>query len=212
MSKKRKVLIVIIAILILLAGTFAVYKIMNPKKENTKITKKLDSIKGFDYVLEDRDTELYKDEFKSLKTNLESKSIDYKEYAKSIAKMFIIDLYTINNKVNKYDVGGLEFVHPDALENYELNVKDTLYKYVDDNSYGDREQELPEVSSIKVDNIKESTYKIGENEIDSYELSLSWDYVKDLEYDSKATIIIVKKDKYLYIVEKKDIEEDSKTE
>ena len=112
--------------------------------------KKVDEIKGFNYHLEDRDTALYKKEFQNLKTNLESKEIDYEEYAKSIAKMFIIDLYTIDNKVNKYDIGSLEFVHPDAKENFELNAKDTLYKYVMDNSYNDRTQELPIVSSITI--------------------------------------------------------------
>ena len=79
----------------------------------------LDTIKGFDYKLEDRDKEIYKTEFKKLKENLEGKSINYEDYAKSIAKMFIIDLYTIDNKINKYDIGGEEFVHHDALENYK---------------------------------------------------------------------------------------------
>ena len=213
MSKKKKVIIIIILIIILAAGALVAYRIINPSQAKVKETKKLDKIKGFDYHLEDRDTKLYKDEFNKLKKNLESNDINYDEYAKSIAKMFIIDLYTIDNKINKYDVGGLEFVHPDARENYELNVKDTIYKYVNNDS--NRDQELPVVSKITIDDYdNEAKFKIkDEDEEDAYEISLSWEYEQDDDYDNEAVIKIVKKDKYLYIVEKTDLEDsEDKTE
>ena len=77
MTKKRKVIIILIVVLILALGSVAAYKIMHQKKEEPKITKSLDTIKGFDYKLEDRDKEIYKTEFKKLKENLEGKSINY---------------------------------------------------------------------------------------------------------------------------------------
>ena len=203
-NKKRKVLLIII-IAILVLGAFLVYLLFNFENVPKQTVKKVDEIKGFNYHLEDRDTALYKKEFQNLKTNLESKEIDYEEYAKSIAKMFVIDLYTIDNKVNKYDIGSLEFVHPDAKENFELNAKDTLYKYVMDNSYNDRTQELPIVSSITINDFQTTTFKLKEEEIPSYEISLSWEYEKDLDYDTKALVTIVKKDKTLYVVQKADL-------
>lgn len=202
MTKKKKIIIIIIGILILAAGALVAYKILNPQEAKQKTIKSLDTIKGFDYILEDRDKDIYAQEFKILKKNLEGSEINYEEYAKSIAKMFIIDLYTIDNKTNKYDVGGCEFVHPDALENYKLNVKDTIYKYVSDNSNNDRKQELPEISKVTVDNFEETTYKIGEEETSAYKVDLSFEYKEDLEYDESAILYIVKKDKYLYVVEK----------
>ena len=177
MSKKKKVIIIIILIIILVAGGLVAYRIINPSQAKVKETKKLDKIKGFDYHLEDRDTKLYKDEFNKLKKNLESNDINYDEYAKSIAKMFIIDLYTIDNKINKY--------------------------------------ELPVVSKITIDDYdNEAKFKIkDEDEEDAYEISLSWEYEKDDDYDNEAVIKIVKKDKYLYIVEKADLEDsEDKTE
>ena len=62
MTKKRKVIIILIVVLILALGSIAAYKIMHQKKEEPKITKSLDTIKGFDYKLEDRDKEIYKTE------------------------------------------------------------------------------------------------------------------------------------------------------
>lgn len=205
MSKKKKIVIIsIIIALLVLAGVLVYLMLFTSPKVEKQTIKKVDSIKGFDYHLEDRDTKLYKDEFQILKKNLESDEIDYEEYASSIAKLFIIDLYTIDNKVNKYDIGSLEFVYPKSKENFELNVKDTLYKYIEDNSYDDRTQELPIVSAITVDDIKESTYKLEEEEIPSYEVTLSWEYEEDLDYDDEAIIKIIKDDKTLYVVEKTD--------
>ena len=213
MSKKRKIILVIIIILVLALGSLAVFRLYysNEKKE-VEAPKKIDTIEGYDYTVESRDTKLYKDEFTTLKKNLESDEIDFSEYASSIAKMFIIDLYTIDNKINKNDVGGLEFVHPDAKENYEINVKDTLYKYIADDSFGDRKQELPEVTTITVEDLKESTFKLKDEEVPSYEVSLSWEYKEDLDYDEEALITIVKEDKTLYIVQKEDLKDTEENE
>ena len=215
MSKKRKIVLWVIIILIIAAGALIAFKIFYKSETPKKVATTIDSIDGYDYKLEDRDTKLYEEEFKTLKQNLESDDIDYKEYAESVAKMFIIDLYTIDNKVNKYDVGGVEFVHSKALSNYELNVENTIYKYVADNSYNDRDQQLPEVSDITIDNVEETTYEITcfddeedcENqELDAYEITLSWDYKEDLDYDSKAVVIVVREDNLMVVVEKKDVE------
>ena len=208
MSKKKKVLLIIIIVLLLAAGGLVVYKYFFQKDEViVKETKSLDSIKGFDYKLEDRDTKLYKEEFDTLKKNLEGDEIDYEAYAESVAKMFIIDLYTIDNKINKYDVGSLEFVHPDALENYKLNVEDTLYKYVADNTSLDRDQELPEVASIEVTDFQEDTFELNDEEVDCYVVQLSFSYVEDLGYDDNAKVIIVRQDDKLYVVQKSEIDD-----
>ena len=115
---------------------------------------------------------------------------------------FVIDLYTINNKINKYDTGGASFVYPDGRDNYKLNVQDTIYKYVEDNTNGKRTQNLPEVSSVIVKDSKKDTYKIGDNSFEAYKINLEWSYVQDLGYDKTGEIILIKKDRNIYVVEK----------
>ena len=204
----KKILLIICSILLIYFIGGIVFCIL---KKNININKNnVDSgisIKGFEYILYKSHPKLYKDEFKKLKVNLESETIDYEEYAKSISKMFLIDLYNIKNKKNMYDVGGVVFVYPEARENYRLNVTNTLYKYVKNNVDGKRKQDLPEVKSVNVNSIENNKFSIGENEYDGYKLTLDIDYVKDFEYDRDAEIIIIKQDKYLYIVEKNNIEE-----
>ena len=180
-------------------------------KKNISISKtKVDNgiqINGFEYILYESHPELYKNEFKVLKDNLESEEIDYQEYAKSISKMFIIDLYNLDNKKNMYDVGGVVFVYPDARENYKFNVTNTLYKYMKDNSDGKRNQKLPEVKSVNLIRCEDTKYTIGEEEFDGYKINIDIEYNEDLGYDKNAEIIIIKQDKYLYIVEKNSPEE-----
>lgn len=202
-NKKFWLIICSIALLYFIGGI--VYINLDRNSSSVKNNKNLDkgiSIKGFDYILYEDDIDIYKDEFKKLKKNLESSNINYTEYAESISEMFVMDLYSLEAKKNMYDVGGVQFVYPDIRDNYKLNVTNTLYKYMKDNSDGKREQDLPMVKSVSIKNEDETKYKIGEEEFDGYKINLDIEYVKDLEYDKSAEIILVKKDKYLYIVEK----------
>lgn len=204
-TKKYIIFSLIIIVVISLLG-FAAYKILSePKKDDTKVQKVNETeIKGYGIFIDDSDTNLYREEFDKLKTNLESSEINYDQYAESVAKMFIIDLYTIKNKINKYDIGGIDFVYPSIKQNYIDNVDDTLYKYVEDNSNGERYQNLPVVKSIEVLETSKDKFKIeSENkEYDSYIFKLKWYYSVDLGYDTAGEVIVINKDNKMYVVEK----------
>lgn len=202
MKNKIIGLVICIMLFIYFFGGVIYNFVLDKSKDNIKEVKSSNTIKGFEYLLYDDDLDIYKKEFEVLKKNLESKDIDYKEYANSISKMFIIKLYSLSNLDNKYDIKAKEFVYPEARENFELNIINTLNKYVEDNSDGKRKQVLPTVSGIEIENIEETKFKISEEEYDAYKINLNIKYVKDLGYDEKAELIIVKSDKYLYIVEK----------
>lgn len=199
--KKKVILFLCILIFVYAAGGTIYYIATREKKDDKPIVTNKDTIKGYDYTLKSNATKLYEDEFKVLKANLEG-DINYDEYAVSVAKLFVIDLYTINNKINKYDTGGTSFVYPDGRDNYKLNVQDTIYKYVEDNTNGKRTQSLPEVSSVTVKGINKDTYKVGDNSFEAYKINLEWSYVQDLGYDKTGEIILIKKDKNIYVVEK----------
>ena len=199
--KKKVILFLCILIFVYAAGGTIYYIATREKKDDKPIVTNKDTIKGYDYTLKSNATKLYEDEFKALKANLEG-DINYDEYAVSVAKLFVIDLYTINNKINKYDTGGASFVYPDGRDNYKLNVQDTIYKYVEDNTNGKRTQNLPEVSSVIVKDSKKDTYKIGDNSFEAYKINLEWSYVQDLGYDKTGEIILITKDKNIYVVEK----------
>ncbi len=200
MRKKYKVLlklitfIFIVIVLILLGKNFFL-------KENIKEAQVIDSINSFEYTLDDRDTKLMKDNYQELKEVLKENPINDEKYASSIAKLFIIDLFTLDNKVNKYDVGAIEYVYPDARSNFKLNATDTIYKNVVIKS--NRKNKLPIVKSIDILEVKENKYTLNEEEYPSYDITLSWDYETDLGYDHKGIVTCIKKDKYMYVTEYK---------
>lgn len=204
MKIKKTALVFCIILFIYFIGGI-IYSFIDKEDKAKKELAKVDNgitIKGYNYILYEDDPDIYKEEFEKLKENLESDKIDYEEYAKSISKMFIIDLYSLNLKKNMYDVGGVEFIYPDAVDNYKLNVQNTLYKYMEDNSEGKREQVLPEVKKATVKDIETTTYKISETEYDAYKINIDIEYIKDLEYDKEAELILIKDEKYIHIVEK----------
>lgn len=202
MKKKYKTLLIIIVICIIIIIGLLVIK--NMKNEGVKNNVKVvDSIVDFSYTLDERDTSLMKENYKELKKILKEKDINYEEYSQVIAKLFIIDLFTMDNKINKYDVGSLEYVYPETIDNFKLNIEDTIYKSIEDNTYDKRVQELPIVKSIEVIDTKTSTFKINEKELDSFIVTLNWEYEKDLGYDKEATITLIKENKKVYVVEYK---------
>jgi hypothetical protein len=168
------------------------------QRDRDEITNKvnaLDSIEKYNYVLNDNVTTYYKDEFQKLKGLEEEQQI-----AEQVAKLFVIDVYTMSTKFNIYDVGGNEFFYSSKVKMFEQKLIDTMYSTMEDNTYGDRKQELPEVKSITVDSVEETTYekvdkvdgKEVKEKVDGYKLVLSWDYVKDLGYDTKGIVTVVK--------------------
>lgn len=199
MKKSRKIIISLIVIILIAIIGLIVYKtVFNDSQKEVKIIKR---IKDYDYNLKENETELYKTEFNELDKILSKKNVDYEEYAKSIAKLFIIDFYTLDNKLSKNDIGGTEFIKEDMRDNFIEEARSTFYKYVE--VIDGRTQELPEVSSITDVSVEKTEFKYSDKTIDenAYKVSISWDYVEDLGYEKEASMIIVKQDKKLYIVE-----------
>lgn len=191
-SKLKVLLISLVVILLLVVGGFALWKfVLNTDDKVKQEMKEIDKLENYGYVLMDTDTKYFKSEFASLKEIVKSDNVDLKSYSEQVAKMFVIDLYTINTKVNKYDIGGTEYYHVDKKAMFEQKVMDTLYSSLLDNTFGDRNQQLPEVSGVEVVSTKEGTFTLNDKKVDSYEIVLKISYVKDLGYDKKVSVVVV---------------------
>ncbi len=195
---KKFILIILFMILIYSVG--GIYYIEYVYKDNNEpVVKNLVEIEGYPYSLKSNACKLYKDEFNILKDNLENK-YNEEEYIKSISKLYIIDLYSLKNKLNKYDI-NVDFIYPDIVSNYRLNIENTLYKYLENNSDGNRNQELPVVSNVIIDEILDEKYSLNKENVPCKKVKVTIEYENDLGYDKSGTITLVKQDKYYYIVE-----------
>jgi len=203
-NKKKKIIIIVLIVIALLGvGGFFGYRYFKDKKKDTPTNtiEVLDSIKGYDYHLEDRDSELYKETFFKLKDLLEkSNPIDDKLYAEYMATLFIVDLYTLDNKISKYDVGGLDFLYSEEQEKFQKKAMDTMYKLVMDNSTNTRKQELPIVTKVDLTKTETTEYKKGDQTLPGYLINVTITYQKDLGYDKNVTLTLVKEENKMYVV------------
>ncbi len=205
MKKKKKILIIVIVIIVLIAIGIGSYFLFFKSKSNEEVTvpevKVMNKIDGYEYTLDDRDTEVFKEKFEELKKLLESESFEEKDYVSLVSELFIIDLYTIDNKISKYDVGGLEYVYEPARDSFKSMAMDSIYKTVINNIDKKREQSLPIVKSSTVNEITPSTYEMpDESRVESYDVDISWDYETSLGYDNEGIITLIKNDNRIDVV------------
>ncbi len=196
-NKVQKVIGFMMLLLVISMVVYVVLILLPNKKTNMSPD---DTIK-FGYTSYKRDTKLYKDTFDSLGKVLDKEPIDYEEYAKYLSELFIIDFYTLDNKNDKNDIGGIQFIYDDLKDNFILNASDTVYKYIK-NITSSKNRQLPVVSKINVSDISENTYKIENTEYSSYIVTLDWSYEKDYGYETSTKITLIKKDNKIFIVEK----------
>lgn len=194
-SNKKLILIVVISIIIGISS-FVIWKFVFDKDAPKTVVqiKELDNLEEYNYTLTDKDTKYFESEYEILKDLLTKDEVDEEKYVTQVARMFTIDLYTMSTKVNKYDVGGIEYYYVTNKKMYEQKVIDTLYSSMLDDTYGDRKQELPEIKNIETISIEKINYMLGDKEVTGYLVKLEMEYVKDLGYDTEASLIVCKED------------------
>ena len=196
----RTGLIIILVLILSILATYIFSHFVFKYKKTTSFSKVVDKISKYDYTLDERDSKLMREKFKELKKVLKADDVNYDEYAKLLSQMYIIDLYDVNNKVNKYDVPCLEYIYKTEQDKFKKLIKTQFYSQLVDNSDNNRKQELPSVKSIEVASLDTSKIEVNGKEYDGYVITLSWEYDKDLGFDKKSEVRLVKDDNKLYVV------------
>ena len=202
LKKKVVVLIVLIIIALFSITGLILYNTFFSKSDNS--VKVVDEIPGYGYTLQDDQPKIYKELFKELAEVLSKDSVDEDEYAKLISQMAVIDFYNLDNKVSKNDVGGVQFIRSKNIDNFVLEASETVYKYIEHDIYGNRNQTLPEVTSSSVKDIKQEAYSYKDIKDDkAYTVTVNIEYKKDLDYPTEVIVKLLHNDKKLEIYEMK---------
>lgn len=200
---KKLLIIMILGIILIIAGIASYFMFFD--KDTVKEATVVSKIDDYGYVLKSNKSSAYKKLFKELEQVLSEKNVDEEKYAKLITKMFIVDFYSLGDRTAKTDIGGVDFVHESALENFVLNAEDTFYKYVESNIYKDRKQELPIVDTVTIDSIEKVEYSYLETiDENAYKVTANWTYTDSKVangYQDNGTFIFVHEDKKLVLVE-----------
>ena len=187
--------IILIAILFAIVGTFIIIYTRLQKKSDApvNVASVKDSIDKYGYTLNDNATAYYQQEFDSLKAMANDSSKTDEDIATQVAKLFVIDLFSINYKVNKYEVTSAQYFYSDKQDMHKQKVIDKLYNLVEDNAYDDRQQKLPEVTNVTVNSTTKGTYNMSDTKkVDSYVVDLNITYKEDLGYDTESLVTMVK--------------------
>ncbi len=194
--------IVIAVIIVAVTSVKVVFDFFVGDSREIQSKKELDNLELYGYTLDDLDTPLYKTYFDELKDILNKDELDWEQYATGLTKIFVADFYTLSNKITSSDIGGVEFIHIDMVDNFIMHAGDTMYNHVKNNVYGDRVQELPTVSDVTIGEIISENYTYNDNSYEAYKVSVTWEYEKDLGYDKTGTFYLIKDNNKLNVVQK----------
>lgn len=192
--KKRKlnvkrVTILVLALIALIVAIVIILKMGKPTNE-PKDPKIISEING--YTLKEGASSYFKNVFGELETELSKEEVDENKYAEIISKLFISDCFTLSNKMNHNDVGGVQFVYEQFQNDYISIARETLYNSIENDIYGNRKQELPTVKNVVIKSFEEDTYEYGETEDKkAYNVIATVEYEKDLGYPKEISLVII---------------------
>lgn len=204
-KKYKRIFLGILIVALLAIVAIAIYKGMGKNAEPKEI-KIVSKIEKYGYNLKENKPKEYKDMFEELKKILNEESVNEEEYAKKISEMFIYDFYSLEDKMAKTDIGGVDFVYGEILDNFLQNAQDTYYKYVESNIYNNRKQTLPVVTNITVGEINQKAFAYGDKTDEhALEIPVTWDYTNTAfsKYQKSATLIFIHDGIKLSLVELK---------
>lgn len=199
-KKNGKIILFLFGIVIL--AIFG-YRFLKPNKKNkvAQTIKVEEQIESYGYELAENETDYYKGLFKNLKSVLNEEAIEEEKYAALVCQLFLADFFNLDNKLSKNDVGGLQFVYSEYQSDFEKYAKEEVYRYVENNLYGDRKQKLPIVSEVSVLNVEKKHFIYLETEDkEAYQVDLKIHYKEDMGYQATATLYLVHHNDKLEII------------
>lgn len=203
-DKLKRIMLLTLFILLIILVLVIYFKFFKKEQKEIKENKVVDTIKNYDYHLKEEDSKLTSTLFNELDKVLSDEEINEEEYAKLISQLFVIDFYTLNNKLSNTDIGGIQYIHPDIKDNFIIKAENTVYKHVKSNIYGNRTQELPIITNTIIEDIKVTDYTSKTyKDNNSYQIKIKVEYQKDLKYPTEIELKLIHKDKKLYIIEVK---------
>ena len=125
----NKVLLILLLISLVVC-VFYLYITYNDSFRKGK-GRRVDYIEKYDYALYSNSSSYYKKLYYELKDILKSSNVNEEEYVKKISQLFCVDFYTLNNKKNSNDIGGMDFIYSKVKDEFKDKAKDSIYLFIE---------------------------------------------------------------------------------
>lgn len=208
-NKKQEISLMIMLVIILLFLILLGYKLMNNSKnitddENDIVDIQEETINNdlYNYSINNRSTDYQKQLFTELEITITEDIIDMEKYATTLTKLFISDLFTLDNKKGSSDITSSQYVYDSYQDNFELMVKDTIYDNIELNIDKTRKQKLPVVKNVIVNSINRDVFLLDDTVIDNeaFYIDITIQYEEDLGYSTIYKVVLVNNDNVLQVV------------
>ena len=209
MAKKKKfttLFTLCMMVLVLGVGALQIYKVNQNSKSIDHV-----GVEGStnSYTIRANATPYQKEIYDQLNDAIADK--DEPKTAGLIAANFIADFFTWTNKIRLNDVGGLQFIHKDAINSVSHAAQDGIYNdmytYLSEGKIANTLQ----VKATEINTVS-TTFKYEDLTTDAFKVNVTWEYedsdvLNTSVFQNKATLILLKDADGLYsIVEVKDYE------
>ena len=202
LNYKRIAIVIVVLLLFALAIFFGMKMLGSSKKVEPEPVKVVDSLESYGYTLDENETSYYKSLFQELKTVLNEEEVDEEAYAKLIVQLFCADFFNLDNKLSNNDIGGTQFVYESYRNDFLKYAREGIYHHVESNLYGERDQELPQVTNVEIINIESKPHDyLEETDENAYAIDVEITYKENLGYQETATFYLVHTNDKLEIVE-----------
>ncbi|MDR1782314.1 MAG: hypothetical protein LBR40_04890 [Bacilli bacterium] len=217
-NKKTKYLFIVLTIMVCFLAIYEA-KSMIELKEKSKLTVKKDNKIGPYTVFEDKTA--YEKELTPLLEDAISKK-DEKQIQTLVSQYFVAEYFTLRDKSNYSQVGGVGFVLPVSQSVFKTNAIDSYYRDIKEFIVTYGQDNLPLVTEVKVNTIKKGKVddivlpktKKGEKEtkISSVvKVNCSWTYeandkLSTTDVVDKMNIVLVKASDNWYVYELESVE------
>lgn len=188
--KRYKILLIIILPLIVLLATFSFLTFSSVSSllgKNQAIKKDSFDIDEYDYHLRSNATDYQKELFKELKELIDNDADDL-AIAECVAKNYVADTYTWDNKYGQWDVGGMYYVYSPHKNTIYTKIKDKFYGLLDKYQAEYGNTGLLEVTNIEIteSHVGDELFEVDGNSYKRFTVNCEWDYSEDSRFANQV--------------------------
>ncbi len=194
----KKVIIFLIILIVIITG---VVLLLNQDKKDVIEIKPEEKFSNYNYTVYENKGTYYDTLFDLLRTELNKSEYNENTYATLVSQIFISDLFSLDNKTSKNDIGGVQFVYEPYRVDFEKYAKDSIYKLITTDLFGENDDELPIVTNVEIISINQDSYNFSGNAYEnSYYVDAIVTYEVDLGYQTSISLVLINNNSKLEIV------------
>lgn len=185
--KNLLIIIIPLSVLLVISIVLTVSSVFSLFGNSVSSQKQTFDIEEYDYHLRSNATELQKELFKELDGLIEEGADDL-SIAECVAKNYVADTYTWDNKKGQWDIGGIYYVYsPHKISIYH-ELKDKFYGLLDkyQEEYGNTG--LLEVTNVEIEESHESDdlFEVDDNKYKSFSINCIWEYSENSRFANQV--------------------------